>query len=827
MKKIKYFTVLMLAVITLISTSLSVLLYTRAATSDNLGTVTECRVDRDGQTVSIRGSIKHSVLVGNRESKLAVYRFDSWVNISSVIQTCEPLETMDMTIRFDFSLPCVTIAQRLSLYAVAIISPDGEVRLISEPRYADHYTSDTSSTGFKAVNTEDISAAAASHPGSAIVDVYLDKLDKGNKSGYIFNADGELFYFDREVIRDLDKKILSYTASGANVYFRFLISGDSAELPFCTKGNLWATNKCVVVNSLQALNSIYAYTNFLISRYDGAEYGKVDGIILGKGCDMPVLYNYAALISEDYESVYARSLALIGISAIEAAGDGNLSLIVPVGDSLTENGKVYASAFLQSVAQYIENHTDFGFTVMCESKHNPYKLNDSYFSTEIEPDDNTDEEDYWNFEDTNAANDQSEPADTSSETESIFEELTLETEEISEEIYNGEEDILPETTIPSESEKIVPNTDSDGYFCTDNINIFLNMFNSLNKKYSSVNNGFAWCWYPDANTIGGSLGVCYAYNYMKLATVGADFYAIGFENEASEKFSSISHLFKYIDTKDNENETEYARSFFGINDWSDIIGGYYSGTGVFHNLHEVELEPNVLDFVGSMVYFDYSVGRGTGGWFGGLYCDSLGSSIENSESFLKAVMDLDSAGVNQSEIGYIFDDPEPLLMGDALTFEVKCGEDDGSLYEIIIHICSNKSTIVSKAVVAGGVKCALSVDVSDHDNTDAVDSVKIMLKRVTGSGKCNLNLYRVLINSRSATDEQLSKEFDSIREYLRADPISAENKKNIELVAGVAFLVITGAVAIVAALINDKKNRSDLSNEEITNKAKVNHYERN
>jgi hypothetical protein len=299
---------------------------------------------------------------------------------------------------------------------------------------------------------------------------------------------------------------------------------------------------------------------------------------------------------------------------------------------------------------------------------------------------------------------------------------------------------------------------------------------------------------------------------MKLATVGADFYAVGFENEVSDKFESISHLFKYIDTYENDDETAYARAAFGINDWDEIIDGYYTGVGVFHDLTEKPLEPNIADYIGSLVYFDYSLGRGNSGWFEGLYCESLGISVENSESCLRAVMDLDSAGVNQSEIGYVFEDPEPLLMGDALTFEVKCGESDGSLYEIIVHICSNDSTIVSKAVISGGARCALSVDVSDRDDTDAVDSVKIMLKRVTGSGKCNLNLYRVLINSESVTDDQLSKEFDNIREYLRSDPVSAENKKNAALAVGVVFLVITGAVAIVAALINDKKNHSELSN---------------
>lgn len=804
MIKTKYFAILMVAVMLLTSLPLYTAINVQADAIENLGTITECKVDRNAQTLSISGSIKHSVLVVNRESKIAVYRFDPWVNISSALKNAEPLETMDMTIRFEFVLPCTTVSHRLSLYAVAIISPKGEINLITDPQYVDYKTADTTSAGFKAVLTEDVAGAVAAHPGSAIVDVYLDKLDRGNKSGYIYNADGELFYFDREVIKELDKKILSYTASGATVYLRFLISADSDSLSFSTKGNLWAMNKCVVVSNEQALKSIYAYTSFLISRYDGAEHGKVDGIILGRGCDKPILYNYAALVSEDYETVYARSLALIGLAAAEAVDGGELSLIVPVGDSLTENGKVYAAEFLESVASYLETYTDFGFTVMCESMHNPYKLKDSDFVVEIDPDD-PGEEEVFETEETSEETLITDASETTEESVEITDSETT-TESV-------ESETTAEETQIEEPESKVSNTDEDGYFCTDNIDTFLTFFNSIKKKYSSVNKGFAWCWYPDSQTAEGALGVCYAFNYMKLAAVGADFYAVAFESEVSDKFSSVSHLFKYIDTPSNIKETAYARSVFEIEDWSELIGGYSSDTGVFHNLYEISLDPNVMDYVGSVVYFDYSAGRGLGGWFDGLYCDSLGIHIEESESFLQATMDLDSAGVNQAEIGYIFETPEPLMMGDALTFDIQCGENDGSLYEVAVHIRSKDSTVVSKTVISGGVRSNLSVDVSNRDDTDGVDSIKITLTRVTGSGRCKLRLYKVMINSSSVTDEQLEKEFLDIREYLRSDSAETEEEKGMMVAAGLVILSVVGIVAVMAAYINDKKLRSNENNE--------------
>ena len=96
---------------------------------------------------------------------------------------------------------------------------------------------------------------------------------------------------------------------------------------------------------------------------------------------MPVLNNYASLVSEDYNTVYARSLTIIGL----ASSGAKIALIVPIGDSLTPNGRVNGEEFLYAVADYIETYSDLTFTVLCESRHNPYGITDEYFNTEIEP----------------------------------------------------------------------------------------------------------------------------------------------------------------------------------------------------------------------------------------------------------------------------------------------------------------------------------------------------------------------------------------------------------------------------------------------------------
>ena len=816
-KRVKAFLLLISVIIT--SLPMSFLLPLGASASETLGSVTECKIV--GDKIYVSGSIKHSVLVSNRESKIAIYKLLPWEDVDEVIATTDPLKQTSMSISFDFELPCTTISDRTSLYAVALIDPHDNVSCISSPKYPDALTTDTSGIGFKGVKTNNTAAALASHAGSAIVDVYLDKLDNGNKSGHIFNADGDIFYFDREFILQLDKQILSYTAMGCEVLLRFLISPTQTNVPFCSDGRIWSTNKCVVVNDSSALNAIYAYTYFLMSRYDGQEYGKVSGIILGRGADMPILYNYASLVSEDYDTVYARSLALIGLAAVDAAGDDEICLIVPVGDSLTEKGDIYAERFLSAVADYVASHSKLTFTVMCESTHNPYHIDDSMFVVDS-PSDETGED----GEEILVPETELSPQETTSpiiddEMTDIIDVATCEEVPTQDELtdYNTEVDTSAQTEYDSYEEtseeldessapeKLKPeiNTKSDGFYCTDTINMFIDTFAKLKKKYSSLNKGLAWCWYPNENTLEGALGVCYSYNYMKLATEGVDFFAVAFEGAAYDRFGSIAYLFKYIDTAKNIKETEYSRKIFEIKAWSDIIPGHVSETGVYNVLSESELQPNVSDYIGNLMYMDYTNTHNVGGWYEGIYCNSIIHQTESGVGFLEADLGLAESGLNQAEFGYIFKTPEPLLLGDALTFDIQCGESDGSLYEIVIYINCGSSTILSNAVIAGGARSKLSVDVRDAYNASGVEAIRIALTRITGSGDCKLKLYGMTLNSGTLDDEDLSEEFNSIRDYLRSDTEVDDTNKRRQVVITVILMSSVALFSILFAFANDRR----------------------
>lgn len=800
---------------------MSVAHYVEAETPSfqSLGSITYCTVDDARNMIKIHGSIKHSVLISKRDAKIAVYRFDPWEDVVSAITTAEPMAMTDMSISFDFELSCTTVLDKTSVYAVALIESDGKVSFVTAPTYPDAETKDTSDAGFKAILTSDHASALSALPGSAIVDVYLDKLNNNNNSGYIQNADGELFYFDKAIVNELDRIIRSYSAAGTKVYMRFLISPSVTSLPFCSDAVAWATNKCIVIDDEASLSAIYAYTAFLTSRYSGGDYGRVDGIILGRGADVPILYNYASLVSEDYNTVYARSLTIIGL----AASSARISLLVPIGDTLTTNSRVNGEEFLYAVADYVETYSNLKFTVLCESRHNPYGITDDFFRQDVEP------------EITDAPTETAFPHTEVTGIEATEECVTTESTVVDDSTYDSgsytESPLLAEadksqmesTAEPSEIEWVVTepspkenanpnllqkNNNSAGFFCTDNIEAFQRMFEKLKRSHSSVNKGFGWCWYPDANTVESSLSVCYSYNYMKLAALNADFYAVGFENDISEHFSSMAHLFKYVDTQDNVKETIYARDAFGVDDWGDLIDQWSEQCGVYSSLQVNEFETDVSDFSGELSYLSYSSAKGAVDWYNGYFCNNISLQNNDGSRCLTASIEPSKSGFAPAEIGYVLDKAEPLLVGDALTFDIRCGSNDGSIYEVIVYINHTEGTLISKGVLQGGERCKISADVSEYDSTTLVNSIRIAVNRITGDGPYDFCLYNVAINDYSDSNALLAQKLEDVRNYLRTNTKNEDPYNRVGISLGVAISAGVGVLLLAMAYGNDRKNKS-------------------
>ena len=62
---------ILLAAVMVIALPFFAVISVSSSTSENLGAISECVVDKSTEKITIRGSLKHGVLVNNREAKLA------------------------------------------------------------------------------------------------------------------------------------------------------------------------------------------------------------------------------------------------------------------------------------------------------------------------------------------------------------------------------------------------------------------------------------------------------------------------------------------------------------------------------------------------------------------------------------------------------------------------------------------------------------------------------------------------------------------------------------------------------------------------------------
>ncbi len=794
--------------------SLFAFIPTVSATSGNdLGSVSECRFDKNRSVIDVKGSIKYSEMVENRNAKVALYSFLPWENPDDVLSDKSPLALIDMTIRFEFSLPIRSVSEKLSLYAVAIVDDNGVVRLIDKPRMVEGDTLSTSNVGFKGVSTKDSSDAVAAGASMAVIDIYLDKLDKGNKSGYIFTVDNNSFFFDREYITEIDKQVLAYHASGSDVFFRYLISEGSTPMSFSSLGLDSLADGGFAVNNENALLTLYAYSYFLASRYSSSNHGKIRGIMLDSSADLRGTQQDDYV---DYSASYARTLSIVAIASIEAVGDKELSFVVPVSDKLLPNKTCFAYDFLSTVSRFLEEKTDISFTVMCESTHNPYKITDSMLDSEIDPDDNVSDQDYPSTPTTDKSDNSSRNAGEttgSREPDGESSDISVSTNPDNTGNLAPDDATQVEPIEPPEPEEPTMNDLSDGYFCTDTIDVFSRMVRSLSKLYTSVNSGFGWSWSPDSRTLGSALGVCYSYNFAKLSAVDTDFFVLNLKNEALNVFPKISHQFKLIDTDKTEEITQYAKAVFGVDFWSEIISGYTSEKMKMSVIKETKLTSEKQTFLGNCDIWNYTQGSGSKKWYAGFNCHNVSFTANKNSGALKAEFVQSESFGKYADIGLICDEPEPLLYGDALGLDILCGEDDGSLYELSVVVYCDEFRVESSVVIEGGERTELLLDTATFSNTSRVYSIRLCVKRVTGEGDYDLSLYKVTSHSNNYSSAALKKIIDEARATLRTDGADDSDSIVATVIISITLISMLAVVLILVAATADKKHKKDEKNE--------------
>lgn len=741
-----------------------------------LGVLTVCSYDPELGKVSVAGTINHKVMTEAENCRVALFRIPAWRSVENAIYDSEPIADSAVSIRFDFAVECKSTSERLSMYAAALIYPDGSRALIAEPQYPTERSDRTVRPGFKGVSSGASSGATDVGAGIVMIDVYLDSLADGKRSGYLQTVDGMSFYFNREYVDELDRSIRSASAGGSSVAVRLLVSAenDRNELCYASSSAYGALYRGVVVSDEASALTVYAYLNFLCTRYNGGAFGRIEAFVLGFCADMPESYNFCASTGPMYYEIYARTLAMVGIAASKIGA----TLIVPVSDRCDEYGAPLFLDFAAGVGEYIECHTGFDILLMIDSTGNAYHITNEFFDRPIE---GGDEDLYSEY--------------PSAGKMSVSD--NIETSESDDAAYVDEND---ENDSDAEYE-LVATTFEEGFIGADNLSLLPFYIQLLSQRCSSVDDGYMWCWTPGDDVSGSALSTLYAYCYAALAANGAYSFILRTD---SERFTSVSHLVKYIDAGDFYDETSFVLELFGVSAWEDILPGFDEFELPLRIMTEATLVTDEPEHLGEYMLWDFGTASGAQGWSAGLGCDSLRTVYDSRDGCLKGVLD-DRGGGVYSDICCICDPFETLNYTETIAIELSCSggtdaPDSGELYEVKLMIYSDGATLEGRAVVSEGEKIVLYLDAASVMSGSGIESVKLAARRVSGTGDFVLRTYSIKLLSSRYSDRELGELISAARAAAKT-----ENGTNPSLGNGTdklfTALLLTGITAAMGVCV--------------------------
>lgn len=295
---------------------------------ESIGSVTACRLSADAKSLTVSGKLSSSAVITYMDGSVAVFETDE----NGRFDQSRPLAVTGISTRFTFTLDVTTLSFITSRYQLAVIAEDGSVIPFDEPRFAVGTEGDGgngSVVGLSGAEEADTFSANASH---VIVDVFLDRLLSTTAGGRLCSWNNAHYYLDSDYLDDLDQEILFYTATGMDIYLRFLSGTDLSEIHLTLPSqDLNARYYALDGSSPEGENLLSAMTNFLTERYTA-----LAGIILGYRLDDSRLHAGDAEDILAFIDNYVRTARLIYHIAIRN-GHTDILLYVPMGNGEGED----------------------------------------------------------------------------------------------------------------------------------------------------------------------------------------------------------------------------------------------------------------------------------------------------------------------------------------------------------------------------------------------------------------------------------------------------------------------------------------------------------
>lgn len=687
-----------------------------------LGTVAECGISEDGRQISVKGTVAHDIMIANRDNRLALFRLDAWETVEDVLTDGRaPDAIADISIRYEFKLSLAQgdYAALGASYLVALqigAEDQGDYTYIpiAAPRsllIPAEVTETTTTTGaIKGVQTSLVSTAGQAGVSIYLVDLYLDRLCDGSAGGYLYSSGSSNCYFNRTVLAQLDQEIKVRSATGAQVYLRFLISSDGTAVNYALppEESEAGAVRGILLGSDSARDTVAAITEFVASRYAGGDYGAIVGIVVGRQVDDAAAYNDIGVYSlSDYVDHYADLLTLVANCARQQ--NPALQVVIPISErrsaecitaDLLENS-YDSELFLRSLFKRIDEFAGPAVSLMLESEHNPFSLDAGVMA---QPEEGSEEE--------------------------------------------------------ADADPVEPD-----YYNADNLGDFSDLLSGLSGVYASMPSTFLYFWTPADNT-GDALSAAYAYLYYRLRfSTHAEAFIVSFaEAEAAGDNSGllkIRHLMKYIDTSRSLEVSEPSLAVFGVDSWRDLIIDFDTNRLAIRRYHEGELTTTAPEAMGRYSYWNFAEAHSTRGWYAGAHTGSL--AVRGSGTNRALVAALECAGIEAGEYSELicrFTPGEPLGSLNRIAFDLMI-EGDG-VWEVCIYTGSQSVRLEQKQVITAGERVTLYLSPGLLGEATA-GYLKLCAKPVSGSGEGKLCLYSVTGESDTLDDAGLAEHLRQIR----------------------------------------------------------------
>lgn len=310
--------------------------------------------DPEKKRVNVSGTLGGEFFESYRDWKIVAYAVPPGASVTQISENpdVKPLAEVTASINVELSFKIDSLVDLYSRYAIFLRSPEGELKLTTEPQYpevASTYKADESRESFKGLATSFSSLSSELSAGTAIVPVYWDKLFSDTSSILFFLADGKQYFFNKSAIDELDVAIRSMSASGSRVYLRLLKTPESAEI-----GSEYVMPD---VYDEAVITKIHAAISFLTERYRSEKDGKISGIILGKGWDNPDKYNYANDVRFD-EYLDRCGIYTVIVANAARSVDPSIDVVVPLtadGFIYRKDGEDFFKNFTESLLAYFDN----------------------------------------------------------------------------------------------------------------------------------------------------------------------------------------------------------------------------------------------------------------------------------------------------------------------------------------------------------------------------------------------------------------------------------------------------------------------------------------